>query len=1083
MKNIYLLFIILLFSTKAFAQPANNECTTATNMGSLPTPGACVAGLQNGAVVSFTGTNVGATPSLQGNGNSYQSILDCEGVFLNDQAGPALDVWYSFVPTGNIVNINISGYGNANFGVWTGACNNLQPVGCSTDGSIVLEQMNTGQTYYIQVSGNTATSTDANFTVNVDNDIDCNDCFRNGTLVVNPLPINGQYAPGTLVNFCFHIDQFQQANVNWLHGVQFNFGAGWNLSTLVPAAVTAAAPTTGSWAYYPGGCTSTATGNFFGAGFYFNRSIQDILGGEGPVNANPGNNFGDALGNTTNSPYNVSNSIWNFCVTIRTSTLCSPGSDLSLTINTSGDGESGGWTDAGCIGDPPTTFVAYSACCPPTVAGTSITCNGGATGSATATPVGVSGPYTYVWSGPGGFTSTTTAVAGANSVSGLTAGIYTVTVLDLNFCSSTSTINITQPAVLPVTASSTNSIICLGGSTTLNGGGASTYVWTGGVTNGVAFSPTSTASYTVIGTSAAGCTNTAVKSITVNPTPTITVNSNAPFCAGGTLSLTASGASTYTWSGSALTTTTGSAVTTANPATGTYSVTGTSTLGCQSSNTISVVINPKPAATLSFTNPTCGLNNGIITIIPANTVPISTITSTSGTVTGQTITGLGAGSPTITLTSNLGCTFTVSATLTMTPGPSSIAITPTNATCGNNNGSFTFSGSGGTPAYTYAINNGAFSATSPTTGLAPGTYSVTVKDANGCLLTQTTSIVAISTPTAISGNSSPASCAGATGSYTVTGVSGGVATYSYSIDNGALSTSTVITNLSQGTHSITVQDANGCTFATTFSVGVVAGITSATVIPSTASCGVANATATVTTILGGVPSYSFSFDNGAFSGSSSVTGLAAGNHTVIIRDANACTLTVPFTVTSLGSPTTSIASFSNVTCFGLSNGSCTVAIPTGGAGAPFTYTLTSPFQSNGIGVFNGLPAGTYNISVEDAANCIATTSVIIGQPAALTVSATATPVLCNGGATGSINLTGSGGTTTYSYNLNGGAYQASSTFSNQVAGIYTMGIKDVNGCLATQTVQITQPTALAIAVSSQSANCTAANGIASATVS
>src|ERR1700741_4020513 len=232
MKYLFLFISILFFSTKAFAQPSNDECITATNMGSLPVPGACTAGLQNGAVVSFTGTNVGATPSLQGNGNSYQSILDWEGIFLNDQAGPALDVWYSFVATGNIVNISITGYPNAHFGVWTGACNALQPTGCSTDGSVVLEQMNIGQTYYIQVSGNSATSSDANFTVNVDNDIDCNDCFRNGTLVVNPLPVNGQYAPGQVVSFCFHVDQWQQSNTNWLHGVQFSFGSGWNAASL-----------------------------------------------------------------------------------------------------------------------------------------------------------------------------------------------------------------------------------------------------------------------------------------------------------------------------------------------------------------------------------------------------------------------------------------------------------------------------------------------------------------------------------------------------------------------------------------------------------------------------------------------------------------------------------------------------------------------------------------------------------------------------------------------------------------------------------------------------------------------------------
>ncbi|MCF8423937.1 MAG: hypothetical protein K9H41_06305, partial [Bacteroidia bacterium] len=792
--------------------------------------------------------------------------------------------------------------------------------------------------------------------------------------------------------------------------------------------------------------------------------------------------------------------------------ICSDGTSPATSINVSYFGTLPTSTGANItkalstnpIYTPTQITPVYSGSCPAIVIGpctgsVSITsvinptiCSGS---SATIT---ASGATTYT------LTSNTQTLTGNPFVVSPTSNTsYTVTGSNTTGCLSSNTAVTTitvNPTPTVSIASVSNPTLCSGVSAIINVAGAANYTLNPGNLTGTNFtvSPTANQTYSLTGTSAVGCisSNTAITTITVNTTPTVSIASvsNPTLCSGASAVITASGASTYAWlPATNLSSITGSVVTASPTITTIYTVTGTSAAGCVATKTTVITVNPNPAATIATaTNPSCGLNNGIITIIPTNTVSISTITSTSGTVTGQTITGLGAGSPTITLTSNLGCTFTLSPTLTVTPGPSSISITPTNATCGNNNGSFTFGNpTGGTPLYSYAINGGAFSATSPTTGLTPGTYSVTVKDGNGCLLTQTTSIIAASTPTAITGTVSPASCAGATGSYTVTGVSGGVVgTYSYSIDGGAFNTSTVITNLSSGTHTIAVKDANGCTFPfqTTFSVGVVAGITSATVNASTASCGVANATATVTTILGGTPSYSFSFDNSAFSGSSSVTGLAAGNHTVIIRDANACNLSLPFTVISLGSPTTSITSFSNVTCFGLSNGSCTVAIPTGGGGANYTYTLTSsPLQiagpTTGTGVFSGLPAGTYNVSVKDAAGCIATTSVIIGQPAALTVSATATPVLCNGASTGSINLSGSGGTTTYSYNLNGGTYQASSTFSNQVAGIYTMGIKDVNGCLATQTVQITQPTALAIAVSSQSANCTAANGIASATVS
>jgi hypothetical protein len=698
-----------------------------------------------------------------------------------------------------------------------------------------------------------------------------------------------------------------------------------------------------------------------------------------------------------------------------------------------------------------------------------------------------------VWNyGDGSATYTGGAPANHNYT---TPGTYAITANTGGACPSSFTQYVQLLAPLAATISAVP-VACPGlcnGTAKLNdvtgGNGVYTYSWsTGATTSSVTGLCAGIYSVTITNT-VCGTSITKTVSVTAPPPTILTANSNAPFCTGGTLNLTVSGASTYTWTGSGLTTTVGAAVSTATPATGIYSVSGTSSVGCVSSGTVNVVINPKPLATLSFTNPTCGNNNGQIFINNTSCCAqtISSFASSLGSVSGQTVTGLGAGTPVITLTNSFGCTFTVSATLTMTPGPTNITLVPTNATCGNNNGSFTFGTPvGGTPTYSYAINGGALSATSPTTGLAPGTYSVTIQDANGCVFTKTTSIVNVPGPTAIAGTSGPATCAGATGTYTVTGVTGGTPTYSYSLDGGAFATTSTFGSLATGTHSIAVKDANGCTFATTFAVGLTGGITSAIVNASTASCGTSNATATVSAVTGGVATYSYSYDGGGFTTLATTSGLAAGPHTVIIKDVNTCTLSVPYNVISLGSPTTSIASFSNVTCFGLSNGSCTVAIPTGGAGAPFTYTLTSPTQiagpTVGTGQFSGLPAGTYNISVKDAAGCIATTSVVISEPTQVIITPSSLPALCNAAATGTINVVGSGGTPGYTYNLNNGAYQASTVFANQSAGTYNMGIKDANGCTATQSVVVTQPTALAITVASQNANCTAANGIGSATV-
>lgn len=1130
--KIYLIVLINLFGFIMNAQvPANDDCSTATNLGTLANPGNCGTGIKNGTTNNLATTNVNSTAE-----NPYVILSGC------GMASPANSVWYKFTMPANglAVNIVVSGGGaalaNPNIALWNAGaagvngCSGLTGVGCivGSGGTATLNISSgflPGNVYYIQISGNTGQSGTFNLAVNAYQD--CSDCLNSGSLTVNPLPVNGSYNPGQTVNFCYHVDKWTQVGNNWLHGVQIGLGSGWNAASLTGTGPVPYLSTTGyitpangstpascgTWSLYTAGITSNIGPTAWPTGFYFNGTYNTNTSGDATTcgsvaDANPGNNFGDGYSNSGGIIIPPANQ-WKFCFSVTVKNSCNPGDNLNVTIGTSGDGESGGYATPGCASDPSTTFNAILACCPPLYTVTPISCFGGSDGSITASAViggaGSQAPYVFTWTGPSGVIATNTVVAGlTNSISGLPVGTYTLTLVDKNLCSKTVTMAVTQPSSLTATVTPVNSsCTTLGSITTVLAGGtpAYTYTWTGPAAySSNAQNPTglNAGTYSLSASDSKGCVITKTVSITQTGTVTSTFTGATTQCfVGNSFTFnntgTAAASHSYTFNptaGAPAASTQTNYVGASFTAPGTYTVSHTVTNGvCVNTTTNVVIVNPNPLATLTSTNPTCGNNNGQIFINNTSCCAqtISSFGSSLGSVYGQTVTGLGAGTPVITLTNSFGCTFTVSATLTMTPGPTSITIVPTNATCSNNNGSFTFgSPVGGTPTYSYGINGGAFSATSPTTGLAPGTYSVTVKDANGCVFTKTTSIVNIPGPTAILGTASPATCAGATGSYTVTGVTGGTPTYSYSLDGGAFATTSTFGSLATGTHSITVKDANGCTSQTTFSVGLLGGITSATVNASTASCGTSNATATVSAVTGGVPTYSYSYDGGAFTASATTSSLAAGNHTVIIKDVNTCTLSIPYTVVSLGSPTTSIVSFSNVTCFGLSNGSCTVAIPTGGAGSPFTYSLTAPLQvvgpTVGTGVFSGLPAGSYNISVRDAAGCVATTSVTISQPTPATITPSSLPVKCFGTATGTINVVGSGGTPTYSYNLNGGAYQSSTVFANQSAGTYLMGIRDINGCTATQTVVITQPTALAISVSSQNANCTAANGVGSSTV-
>jgi hypothetical protein len=347
MKDIFLVFFLLKAFFVAFAQPANNDCMTATSLGSLPAPGVCNSFIQDGVPIVLSGqSNIGATAE-----NPYISILNCNNGTV-DMAISAKDVWYSFVATGTTINIKVSPDGSPilttpNIGLWTGSCSNLQPRGCAVgdaSGNLTASfpQIIIGQTYYIQISGNDNTST-GNFQLSVDNDIDCNNCLRTITGTASPQTVNGVYQPGQVVTFCFNISAWSIQNTNWFHGMQVAWGSAWANAAGTPTSYTPATSMSGSgtWDWYLGGCTSSApSGTHYGAGFYYDYTTTP---------GNPGNNFGDYNSGGASTPYLAN---WTFCITLTAKTDCISNSDLSVTINTTSDGESGSWGSSGCIGDP-----------------------------------------------------------------------------------------------------------------------------------------------------------------------------------------------------------------------------------------------------------------------------------------------------------------------------------------------------------------------------------------------------------------------------------------------------------------------------------------------------------------------------------------------------------------------------------------------------------------------------------------------------------------------------------------------------------------------------------------------------------
>jgi hypothetical protein len=259
------------------------------------------------------------------------------------------------------------------------------------------------------------------------------------------------------------------------------------------------------------------------------------------------------------------------------------------------------------------------------------------------------GANTYNWSGG--------VINGVAFVPPVGTNIYTVTGTNTaTGCQNTAAITIRVNPLPTVTVNATAATVCVGDTITLTGGGASTYTWSGGVTNGAAFvPPMGTTTYTVTGTiNAPGCQNTATKIITVNPLPTVTANATTTtICAGDTITLTGGGtADNYAWSNGA---TNGIAFV---PQSGTsiYTVTGTiATSGCKNTASKTIIVNPIPTLTITASDITkcSGPCVGTASVVVTNgTTPYSYLWSNGQT--SNTASFLCQGS-TVTVTDTKGC--------------------------------------------------------------------------------------------------------------------------------------------------------------------------------------------------------------------------------------------------------------------------------------------------------------------------------------------------------------------------------------------------------------------------------------------
>ncbi|WP_262697058.1 T9SS type A sorting domain-containing protein [Chitinophaga alhagiae] len=699
-----------------------------------------------------------------------------------------------------------------------------------------------------------------------------------------------------------------------------------------------------------------------------------------------------------------------------------------------------------------------------TVVVTNVSCFGGNNGAINLTPAGGTSPYTFDWGG--GVTT--------EDRTGLAAGAYSVTITDANGCSNIVNATVTQPAAAVSGTTIVTDVTCFGGSngaidlTPAGGTSPYTFDWGDGITTEDR-TDLAAGAYSVTITDANSCSNIVNATVT-QPAAAVsgaTIVTDVTCFGGsnGAIDLTpAGGTSPYTFDW-------GDGITTEDRtdlAAGAYSVTITDANSC--SNIVNATVT-QPAAAVSgatiVTDVTCfGGSNGAIDLTPAGGTSPYTFDWGDG-ITTEDRTDLAAGAYSVTITDANSCTITVNATVTQPTALTTTVAAQADVSChGGSDGSATVAASGGTGSYTYSWYPSGGTGTSAS-GLAAGSYTITVTDANGCEATQNVTISAPAAPlAAVAASQENVSCnGGASGSATVS-VSGGTPgyTYSWSPSGGA---DAIATGLSAGSYTVTVTDANGCITTSTFNITQPSAISVTTSQTNPLCNGDNSGTATVTA-LGGIAPYTYSWSpSGGMA--ATATGLAAGNYSVTVTDANSCTLIQGFTITEPPALDATAGVQTNVTCNGDATGSATVAVTGGTPGYTYAWN-TIPVQTTATAT--GLAAGTYTVTVTDANDCTDTQNFTITQPAAVNATAgTQTNVACNGASTGSATVAVTGGTPGYTYSWNTIPAQTTATATALAAGTYIVTVTDANGCTDTQSFTITQPAALTATTSQTNVSC------------
>ena len=376
----------------------------------------------------------------------------------------------------------------------------------------------------------------------------------------------------------------------------------------------------------------------------------------------------------------------------------------------------------------------------------------------------------------------------------------------------------------------------------------------------------------------------------------------------------------------------------------------------------------------------------------------------------------------------------------------------------------------GNPPFRYQWSNGVsetsvnFSHT--IANLAPGTYSVEIEDALGCVQIQQVVVGSVCDQLSLSTPFENVSCFGGNDGSITAIPSNGTSPYEYNWSNG--NTTHVANQLTAGTYMVTVTDANSCPVERTVTITSPEAILIDATATNETMANANDGTANVMVISGGSPGFTYQWSNGA--NAPVINNLSPGSYQVTVTDSQDCTVTASVVVQSVDCDNfTSIISWENISCSGKEDGMATATV--GGATVPVTYAWSN---GGNTATITNLEPGTYAVSVSDAAGCSAELEATVLEPTQLEVTVSATQVSAPGASDGTANAVVSGGIPPVpdGYDFawsNGGTTPEITDLS---AGVYSVTITDANGCTASAMTEVKEPDcALQIELGAQPASC------------